>query len=392
MTDDADIFTLLNSESVRKDPYPLYARYRAENRVLDTGMGVWFLFGHRECEQMLRDRELSVDERNAFMPGAGDELPTLIHLDPPDHDRLRRLVQTAFTPKRVEGIRDRVVELVVERLDSWSEGDEVDLIAEFAYPVPLAIICELLGIDEGEPRRRVQEWSTFMARSIDPSVLRSPELNEQIQSAEAEFIEEMRSVIARRRVHPETDLLSQLVILEADGDRLSEDELLGLAVLLLVAGHETTVNLIGNAMNALLNDRRQFDAVVAGAHPDRGLIDEMLRFDSPVQMTTRIAMRPVTLGDITIPKGNIIVLMLGAANRDPDVFVNPDQIDPTRGPGHLAFGFGIHHCLGAALARAEGEVAITQLIRRFPNLTLIEEASLRQAFVLRGRERMRVRL
>jgi cytochrome P450 len=389
-----DIFTLLYSDSVRRDPYATYARYRADQRVLDTGMTVWFLFGYADCNRILRDRELSVDERHALMPGPGDELPTLIHLDPPDHERLRRLVQMAFTPKRVDGLRTRVQELVCAQLDQWSVGDEVDVIAELAYPMPLTIICELLGIAEGEQRDRVQEWSTWIARSIDPIVLRSPEIDQKINAAQAEFVEEMRQLIALRRTSPGEDLLSQLVIAEADGDRLSELELLGLAVLLLVAGHETTVSLIGNSLYALLTNPEQLALVRDGAGLERTMIDEMLRFDSPVQMTTRIALKPIEIGDVTIPIGHILVLMLGAANHDPAVFENPDQLDITRvrGAGHLALGAGIHHCLGAALARAEGEIAVTELIRRFPNLTLIEEPPLRPTFVLRGRSELRVRL
>ena len=387
-----DIFTLLNEDSVRRNPYPTYARYRTGQRVLDTGAGVWFLFGHDDCNRMLRDRELSVDERHALLPGPGDNLPTLIHLDPPDHERLRRLVQLAFTPQRVDALRLRVHELVSAQLDRWHEGDEVDVIAELAYPVPLTIICELLGIEEDGSRHRVQEWSTWIARSIDPAVLRSPELNQRIETAQCEFVEEIRQLITVRRVTPGEDLLSQLVIAEADGDRLTELELLGLAVLLLVAGHETTVSLIGNSLYALLNNPEQLALARGGGH-ERVLIDEMLRFDSPVQMTSRVALKPIEIGEVTIPIGHVLVLMLGAANRDPAVFENPDQLDVTRdSAGHLAFGSGIHHCLGAALARAEGEIAVTELIRRFPHLTLLEEPPLRPTFVLRGRAHLRIRL
>jgi cytochrome P450 len=398
-----DIFTLLSSEETRQDPYPVYARFREEQQVLDTGTGVWFLFGYDDCNRLLRNNDVSVDERNAFMPGPGDELPTLIHLDPPDHGRLRKLVQLAFTPKRVESMRGRVEELVGQCLDRWKPGDTVDVIAELAYPVPLTIICELLGIEE-DRRSRVQEWSTWLAQSIDPGVLRSPELNERINTAQTEFVEEIRARIIIRRNNPGDDLLSQLVLAEADGDRLSEKELLGLAVLLLVAGHETTVSLIGNALHALLQNPEELAHVRDGALRTgegaveegraKRLIDEMLRFDSPVQMTTRIAMQPIHLGEHTIAPGHIIVLMLGAANRDPKFFENPEQLNVglERTTGHLAFGAGIHHCLGAILARTEGEIAVVELVRRFPNMRLVEEPILRPTFVLRGRQRMLVKL
>lgn len=411
-----DIFTLLSSEETRRDPYPVYARFREQQQVLDTGTGVWFLFGYEDCNRLLRNSEVSVDERNAFMPGPGDELPTLIHLDPPDHGRLRKLVQLAFTPKRVESMRCRVEELVGQCLDRWKPGDTVDVIAELAYPVPLTIICELLGIEE-DRRSRVQEWSTWLAQSIDPGVLRSPELNERINTAQTEFVEEIRARIVVRRNKPGDDLLSQLVLSEADGDRLSERELLGLAVLLLVAGHETTVSLIGNALHALLRSPSQLAAVREGAGlakagmsevarkaegingagaaaTVRRFIDEMLRFDSPVQMTTRIAMQPIEVGEKTIAPGHIVVLMLGAANHDPEFFENPEQLDVNRErtTGHLAFGAGIHHCLGAMLARTEGEIAVAELLLRFPNISLVEEPLLRPTFVLRGRQQMLVKL
>ncbi len=392
-TTGADIFTLLSSEETRSNPYLVYAQLRIEQRILDTGAGVWFLFGFDDCNRLLRNNELSVDERNAFLPGPGDQLPTLIHLDPPDHGRLRKLVQLAFTPKRVEALRGRVEELVAERLDSWKPGDVIDVIAELAYPVPLTIICELLGIDE-DRRSLVQEWSTWLARSIDPGALRTPELNERISLAQAEFVEEIRARITFRRTNPGDDLLSQLVLAEADGDRLTEHELLGLAVLLLVAGHETTVSLIGNTLHALLQNPLQLKAVLEGAGAAKRFIDEMLRFDSPVQMTTRIATQPIELGEHTIATGHIIVLMLGAANHDPSAFENPEILDVglERTTGHLSFGAGIHHCLGAMLARAEGEITVGELLRRFPNISLVEEPVLRPTFVLRGPEKMLVRL
>lgn len=388
-----DIFLLLNSPQIRVDPYPTYARFREDHRVFDTGFGVWFVFGYEECNRLLRDRNMSVDERKATFAGPGDELPTLIHIDPPDHDRLRRLVQMAFTPKRVEALRQRAEQLVEECLSRLSSGDEVDIIAELAYPMPLTIICELLGIEESR-RDQVRHWSTWLARSIDPGPLRSPEVIERITAAQAEFVAEMRRLIAHRRLTPGNDLLSQLVTLEADGDHLDESELIGLAVLLLVAGHETTVSLIGNGLCALADDRDQFEIARHDVSNERAMIDEVLRFDSPVQMTTRIVVTPIELAGHTIPTGSIMVLMLGAANRDPSVFTHPEQLDisQARTSPHLSFGSGIHHCLGAALARAEGEAAIFGLIRRFPNLAVIGEPPLRKTFVLRGREQLIVRL
>jgi cytochrome P450 len=388
-----DVFGTLMAGENRRDPYPVYARYVAERPIVDTGLGLWFVSGYADCLALLRDRRVSVDERLAMNPGPGDELSTLIHLDPPDHTRLRRLVQTAFTPRRVESIRQKAERIVDDVLMKLSVGDEIDVIADLAYPMPLAIICDLLGVAESD-RSLVRDWSEWLAKSIDPGVLRSPELNNRIQRAQTDFIAFMVDLIAHRRSRPADDLLSQLVSAELDGDRLAEHELIGLAVLLLVAGHETTVNLVGNGLLALLSNRDQLSRVVVGSVDDRRVVDELLRYDSPVQMTTRIALEPIELSCATVPTGHVVVLLLGAANNDPSAFADPRRLDVSldRATPHLAFGNGIHHCLGAALARAEGEVAITKLVRRFPAMQLVGESEIRPTFVLRGREELRARL
>lgn len=390
-----DVFGLLMSPAVRTDPYPTYARLLATQPVIDTGLGVHFVFSHHDCLTLLRDRRVSVDERrsNLEIP-AGEPLPTLFHLDPPDHTRLRALVATAFTPRRVEALRVRAVELVEAALDRLGPGDEVDLVAELAYPVPLTIICDLLGIPAGD-RADVQGWSTWMARSIDPGLLRSPELNAHIDEAERGFTTYVRALLADRRRAPGDDLLSALVATEgAGGDALTEDELVGLAVLLLVAGHETTVSLVANGVLSLLRHPDQWAAVRAGLVPDKRIVDELVRFDSPVQMTSRVALEDLHLPAGTIPRGDFAVLMIGSANRDPAVFDAPHRLDVAaeRATGNLAFGFGIHHCIGVALARAEAEAVIPALVRRFPATELLDEPPLRPTFVLRGREELRLRL
>ncbi len=389
-----DLFTLLMSSEVRRDPYPTYARFRHHDAVSDTGFGVWFVFGYQDCLTLLRDRRTSVQPQNVSgfdLPA--ESPPTLIHLDPPDHDRLRRLVQLAFTPSRVALIRTRAIELVDESLNRFGPGDNIDLVAELAYPMPLTIICEMLGVEPSD-RHLIKDWSVWLARSIDPDPLRPPEVNQKIEEAKEAFLEFIKTVIARKRTKPGDDLLSQLVAAELDGDRLNEDELLGLALLLLVAGHETTVSLIGNGMVGLLSRPDQSAHWRAGDVDDRRAIDELLRYDSPVQMTSRIALEPIELSTTTIPRGQVAILMLGSANHDCSVFSSPDTLDlgVERSSVHLSFGSGIHHCLGAALARAEGDAALTQLVRRFPNMELTSEPTLRPTFVLRGREDLQVRL
>jgi cytochrome P450 len=390
-----DVFGILTSPEVRRDPYGAYARLLAAGPVVGAGADLRFVFGYDDCVALLRDRRASVDERKAA-PGlpSPDTLPTLIHLDPPDHTRLRDLVASAFTPRRVEGLRHRAVELVDEALGRFGPGDEIDVIAELAYPMPLAIICDLLGVAADE-RPLVRECSTWMARSIDPGVLRSAELNVRIDAMEQAFIAYIRALVAERRRRPGDDLLSDLVAVEAGGDRLTEDELVGLAMLLLVAGHETTVSLVGNGLLALLRDPAQQRAVRDGLGGERRAVNELPRYDAPVQMTTRVALDDVELPSATIPKGSFVVLMLGSANRDPRAFADPHRLDvlAERGTAHLAFGSGIHYCLGAALARAEAEVAIPALLRRFPAIELLDpEPPVRPTFVLRGRESLRVRL
>ncbi len=388
---DGDVFTALMTPAARADPYPTYRQYRERRPIIDAGSGLWFVFSYSDCLTLLRHRNVSVDERNTGEPG--DDLPTLIHLDPPDHTRLRRLVQLAFTPRRIESIRTRAEELVASTLDRFSAGDEVDVIAELAYPMPLTIICELLGVPPCD-QPRIRELSAWMARSIDPGPMRSDELNANISRAQNEFELYMTDLVAEKRGRESDDLLGQLVRVELEGDRLSERELLGLAVLLVVAGHETTVGLIGNGLLALLQDDRQRAAATLDGADSRILIDELLRYDPPVQMTTRIALERIVIGSVSIPAGGVAVLLLGSANRDASVFDDPERLDVTtpRAHPHLAFGHGLHHCLGAALARAEAEVAISALLRRYPDVVALEEPALRPTFVLRGRETLTVRL
>jgi unspecific monooxygenase len=391
--DETDLFGFLALPAVRADPYVHYGRLQASTPVAPAGPDVRFVFGYDDCLTLLTAKAVSVDEHRSSMPATGPEqLPTLLHLDPPDHGRLRRLVSSAFTPRRVEALRGRAAELIAASLDRFGPGDDVDLIAELAHPVPLAIICDLLGIAPAD-RPLVREWSASMARSIDPDVLRTPELDARIDAAQADFSGAIRALIAERRRSPGDDLLSDLVVTGL-GDQLREDELVGLAVLLLVAGHETTVSLIGNGMLALLRHPDQWRAVQHDAGGERRAVDELLRYDPPVQMTSRIALEDVVLPTATIPAGSVAVLVLGAANHDPRRFADPHRLDVRveRARSHLAFGFGIHHCLGAALARAEAEVAIPALVRRFPGMGLLGEPALRPTFVLRGRERLDVRL
>ncbi|MDY7104367.1 MAG: cytochrome P450 [Actinomycetota bacterium] len=403
-----DFFVRAFADENRRDPYPLYAAERDAGPLLDTGTGAWFAFAHADCAALLRSPHASSDERRSRLfeqfaehderlAAMYDEQPSLLFLDPPDHTRLRGLVSRAFTPRVVNRLRDRAREITADLLNAVEHhhgpDDELDLVAALAYPLPVTIICELLGVPYAD-HGRFGAWSRDMARSVDPSVLRTDEENRRIDASIGAVGEYIDALANERQRDPRDDLLSGLLAVEDDGDRLSRRELIDLAVLLLIAGHETTVNLIGNGTAALLRHPEALTQLRTTPALDRNATDELLRYDSPVQMTQRVAIEPITLHDRTIPPGDQVIVVLGAANRDPQRFAQPDRLwlDRPDSAHHLAFGGGMHHCLGAALARMEGEVAITTLIRRFPNLALAGEPTLRPTFTLRGLEHLPVTL
>jgi cytochrome P450 len=292
-----DVFDTLLNPANRIDIYPHFQKWQSQHPVLDTGTGLVFVFTHADCLSLLRDRRLSVDPGRLSMPTnrqKSDPLPTLIHLDPPDHDRLRKLVQAAFTPRPVDQLCHQAEVLLGSSIQALDDRDDVDVISELAYPLPLAIICNLLGVSV-QDRPLIQGWSSHLARSIDPDVFRSAEVQQQCNQAESEFVEYLRELVAFRRRTQGDDLLSQLVHGSRDRDQMTERELFGLAVLLLVAGHETTVSLVSNGLLALLTNRSQYAHLSYGAARSSTAIEELLRFDAPVQMTSRIVLEPIGL-------------------------------------------------------------------------------------------------
>jgi len=309
-------------------------------------------------------------------------------MDPPDHTRLRRLVSKAFTPRTIEQLRPHVAELVHTMLDDVDPAG-FDLIAGLGYPLPVTVICELLGIP-AEDQHLFGPWSSDASRMLDADL--DDATIQRGLMAFMQLVNYLNGIFDERRAHPRDDLLSALLAAEEAGDKLSEEELRTTVVLLFVAGHETTTNLIGNGTVALLHQRDQWDRLVADPTLAPGAVEEVLRFDGPVHLTARTATAETTIGDVVVEPGQGLVTLLAAANRDPARFPDPDRLDITRADAHhLTFSQGAHYCLGAALARLEGQEVFKALVQRFPTLELREEPVHREHFVLRGYRAVEVR-
>jgi pimeloyl-[acyl-carrier protein] synthase len=370
----------------RDNPYPLY-RYLLANAPVQWNqvLEAWTLARYADVVTALTDSRFSADRtKQGLPPTEGYQIAkSMLVSDPPDHTRMRALVQKAFTPRMIDQLRPRIIAIVGELLERMADRQEpVDLIAELAYPLPVVVIAELLGVP-AEDRITFQEWSALLAASLDPLV--SSELMDRVVLARDALHAYLRGIIAERRRQPRSDLISALVAVEERGDVLSEPELVVMCTLLLIAGHETTVNLIGNGTLALLGHPEELARLRADPTLIASAVEELLRFDSPVQMTGRIATEPLEIGGQQIEAGQWVLPLLGAANHDPAQFSEPDRLDITRTPNaHLGFGRGIHFCLGAPLARLEGQIAIGGLVRRFPKLALAGDPVRRDQITLRG--------
>jgi cytochrome P450 len=361
----------------RADPYPVYARLRAQDPVHRTALGLWVLTRHEDVATVLRDPRFSREGFEAAFAVDGTAAepnrrqPSMLYRDPPDHTRLRAAVSRAFTPRTVEALRPRIQTLVDELLDRVHDAGTMDIIADLAAPLPVAVIGDLLGVPP-EDWPGITPLSTDVAQSLDAlPVLADRELVERGRTARHALGTYFRHLVAARRCRPRDDLVSRLIAAADQGYPLSEEELVLMTVLLAVAGHETTTHLIGNGVLALLRHPDQ----LARLREEPGLlpsaIEELARYDAPVQRTWRITTTAVNLGGRMMPAGALVVAVLGAANRDPARFAEPDRLDLSRSDNaHLAFGAGVHHCLGIALARLETVIAIGTLLRRMPRLQL----------------------
>jgi cytochrome P450 len=397
----------LASPLFKADPYPFYyARLRAEAPVWRTTLpdkrAAWLVTRYDDVARVLKDNTFAKDKLNAMDPEQRAKTPwvpsflkplerNMLDLDDPDHARLRALVSKVFTPRLIERLRGRIVALCEELLDAMERErrrkGEAELVAGYALPLPATVITALLGVPP-EDHAKFHQWSNRLV-----SVSSKRDMLRAVPAALA-FVRYLRKLIEKRRMDPQDDLLTALIRAEESGDSLSEDELLAMAFLLLVAGYETTVNLIASSTLALLERPEQADALRNDPSLVKPAVEELLRYTSPVEMATeRYPREDVEIEGTTIPRGELVLAVLGSANRDERHFEDPDVFDITRDPNrHLAFGRGgVHHCLGAPLARMEGQIAISALLRCFPNLRLAaapESLSWRRGVFLRGLERL----
>jgi cytochrome P450 len=389
----------------RADPYPAYHRLRESEPVHESPFGFTVLTRYDDVARTLRgnefarDIEAHVTERDDDPRKArrdrlrqrrddGTSAKTILNLDPPDHTRLRRLVSLAFTPSSIERLRPRVQQLVDDALDRAADRGSMELVEELAFPVPFQVISDLLNMPT-DRSEEVREWSQTLTAALEPTV--DDAGLDAAEAAAAQMGAYLYEVIEDRRRHLGDDLLSALIQAEEAGDRLSPAELLSFVILLYVAGHETTVNLVGNGALALLRHPDQRRQWAADPSLDANAIDELMRFDGPVQQTVRVPMVDVVYAandgsEVLVPKGTLVMTVLGAASHDPGVFERPDELwlERPNANRHLGFAAGVHYCLGASLAKLEANVALTSLIRRFPDLELAGEPGWRDRLTIRG--------
>ncbi|MCG7379732.1 cytochrome P450 [Paenibacillus sp. ACRSA] len=370
-----------------QNPYPVYENLRKNNPIykvmFPSGEFGWIITRYEDAVEILKDSRLSKDVAKRY--GAENQsifVNNMLFSDPPDHRRLRGLVQKAFTPKWIAGMRDHIQTIADNLLDQLESKDQMNLIDDYAFPLPIIVISEILGVPL-EDQDKFRMWSNTI---IDAT---SSEHAEMFEQHAQEFIEYLNAWFDKVRKEPGDDLISQLVVAEEAGEKLTENELLGVVALLIIAGHETTVNLIGNGILALLEHPSQRDLLIEQPELIHQAIEEMLRYNGPVEFSTsRWALEDIQFRDQHVSQGELVIVALDSANRDEQQFPDADVFDITREKSpHLAFGKGIHLCLGAPLARLEGEIAVMTLLRRFPNMQLqadVDQLEWRPGMIVRG--------
>ncbi len=401
ITADALLVELVATPEGRADPYSRYATLRSVAPVHRSAFGFVVLSRYDDCLQLLRASGVGKDfsnaasamglteEQQAEQAAFRNDRSNMLFADPPDHTRLRRLASRAFTPRSVEALRPRVVELVDGLLDEIG-SDEVDVMSVLAFPLPVTVIGEMLGVpaeDRPQFRPLVRAVTAVLELAISPEALKA--------ATEASVVleEYFAGLVAERRAHPEDDLLSRLILAEDEGERLSEYELISTAILLFAAGFETTTHLIGNGLLALVQNPDQLARLQADRTLVRPAVEELLRYDSPVQITARTTYEDVRIGDEVVDRDSTVLALIGAANHDPTRFTEPERLDVGRTEAPpMSFGSGIHHCLGAALARLEAQVVLDRLLDRFATLELVGgEPEHRDSLTLRGLVDLRMR-
>ena len=366
----------------RDDPYAIYERMRAAGPLVPTRLGNWATTSHRVCNAVLRDRRFGVRPLGGGQDvGAEESNMSFLSMNPPDHTRLRRLARPAFSPRAVSTYHDRIERTVTALLDRAAAAGTFDLVSAFAAPLPIAVITDLLGIPDAD----TEAFSRY-GRVIGSALggVRSLRHARELQANLVKLRTLFTDLFELRRREPGDDVISLLVA--AEGDQIKPAEMMPMCVLLLVAGFETTVNLIGNAVLALLDHPEQWDALRADPMLAPRAVEEVLRYDPPVQRTVRVALEPVELVGRTVRKGQLVSTLIGAANRDPEVYDRPAVFDIARRPGvdHLAFSSGIHYCVGQPLASLEATVALRVLAERMPNLRRVGPVKRRNATIIRG--------
>jgi cytochrome P450 len=387
----------------RANPYPIYQLLRTAMPVFQTPIGVWLISRYEDGDMILRDKRFATIDLKRI--GEAGNLPpsgvldaaretmglTMLFMDPPRHGRIRSLVSKAFSPRMIESLRPRIQQICNDLIRGFDSGAPVDLIREFAYPLPVIVIAEMLGIPV-EDRDLFRAWTGDLAPLID--FVQDLHVVERAMAAMAQTREYFVKLVDERRKSPREDLVSALIAAEEKGDRLTLDEMLANIVLLLGAGHETTANLIGNGMLALMRNRGELERLQKDPSLINGAVEESLRYESPVQASARRTLEDVQVGGFTIPKDTHAIVLIGSCNRDAARFPDPDRFDIGRQDNeHLAFGGGIHFCLGANLARAEGQIAIGSLVRNFPKIDLAtDKVEYRDMYNLRGLKALPVKL
>lgn len=403
-------------DATMQDPHPVYRSMRVDEPVLravmPSGMKVWLITQYNDVRAALADSRLSkdVDKAKAVLARQGLDatgdtdhaqvaIKHMLNCDPPDHTRLRRLMNQAFTPARVERLRPRVERIAEELLDGFASEPRVDLIERFGFPLPLTVICELLGVPPAD-RLDIHRWSTAMVSDSASIALTTQAQDDRVgaaRQAAGELAAYLAELVTAKRAEPADDLLSALIQAHDNDETLDTGELVSMANLILVAGHETVTNLIGNGVYTLLRHPEQFAALREDQSLVPRAVDELLRYEGPANSALiRHTIEPVRYGDVTIPAGEFVLCLITSANRDDDRFDRADLFDITRPPGGLlTFGHGIHYCIGAPLARLEGEIAIGRLMRRFPRLRFAvrpEELVWRFSTLVRGLDALPVLL